>query len=770
MKRHDVLALVLLTSIISVLFIDILAGINSLYLRDLVHYHYPAKKVLRDVVMGGEFPYWNRAIAAGQPLAANPAHEVFYPLTWLILLPSYDYGFQLFILIHLYIAAWGMYAFLRSLNLGPPASCFGALSFALGGVMLSYLTILPFLAAAVWIPPALLFTRRFLLHRHGRDFALATLFFAVQLLVGEPTTLVQTGLLAGMYAIWRGPALRNVLFVGLISLAALCLSAVATLPTIDHAGDSSRARGFVFSTVTNWSMPAVRVGEFFYPHMLGHNMLNGRRLYWGGHLYPTRGAPFVLSIYPGLFVSVLAFAALFARMRGTRLVLIILAVSFILALGYHTPLWQLLYATGLARSVRYPEKFILMGVFALIVFAAKMLERILDGDDRARTIALRVAIGTTAFAAVAAVVALTPWHAWLFAQIWKPAARLFTEMVVASRSGWILAAARGLLLLVLLRTVLRARRAVWLGIAATFVVLDLATLMPEMAARTSAAYLNKPPQILAQLPPEHDRYRLFHHGAWHRSKEAVAAYYRPHPELYWIYRNAAMPLIPGAHGVQTVLEVDYDYTGLLTSTDFSDSVRDLSNLRRDWLDVAASMSNIWYRAVFIDPNVAFARANGNRRFVQPVGILRHPRYPRYWFARKLETIRNGKPEFVEKLGSGRFGKETTFIEAPSFVPAPGAVRGVRETANTARLEVETAGRAFLVMSVTAHKYWSVTIDGADSEVITTNVGFQGVVVPAAGHHVVEMRYHNPLIAAGAAVSVASLLALLYVAFRTGRAG
>lgn len=27
-------------------------------------------------------PYWNPFISGGQPLAANPTHEVFYPLTW----------------------------------------------------------------------------------------------------------------------------------------------------------------------------------------------------------------------------------------------------------------------------------------------------------------------------------------------------------------------------------------------------------------------------------------------------------------------------------------------------------------------------------------------------------------------------------------------------------------------------------------------------------------------------------------------------------------
>ena len=91
------------------------------------------KQVLREIVQGGEFPYWNRYFAAGQPIAANPEHEVFYPLTWLILLPSYNLGYSLHIALHIYIGLLGMYALLRSMELRPAAAWFGAMAFGLGG-------------------------------------------------------------------------------------------------------------------------------------------------------------------------------------------------------------------------------------------------------------------------------------------------------------------------------------------------------------------------------------------------------------------------------------------------------------------------------------------------------------------------------------------------------------------------------------------------------------------------------------------------------------
>ena len=86
-RRHDAIALAVLLLVPTVLFLDVLAGTNALYFRDIAHYYYPAKKILRDIVLSGHFPYWNPSFSGGQPMAANPEHELFYPPNWLIFLP-----------------------------------------------------------------------------------------------------------------------------------------------------------------------------------------------------------------------------------------------------------------------------------------------------------------------------------------------------------------------------------------------------------------------------------------------------------------------------------------------------------------------------------------------------------------------------------------------------------------------------------------------------------------------------------------------------------
>src|SRR5205807_2346847 len=99
---------------------------------------------------------------------------------------------------------------------------------------------------------------------------------------------------------------------------------------------------------------------------------------------------------------------------------------------------------------------------------------------------------------------------------------------------------------------------------------------------------------------------------------------------------------------------------------------------------------------------------------------------------QVVTIKD-RSDFVTKLSTSSYSAATAFVAQPSFVPGRGVVRLVTETANSAALDVESFGEAFLVMSVTPHKYWHITIDGR---------GAVPVAVRAAG--TVAMVLYNPL--------------------------
>lgn len=775
-RRADVIAVTTLTLLATLWFADVLAGINQFYMRDLTRYYYPTKQILREVVRGGEFPYWNRYFSGGQPIAANPEHEVFYPLTWLILLPSYDLGYRLLILIHVYIGLLGMYALLRSMEIRAEAAWFGAMAFGLGGLYLSYINLLPILFCAAWLPLTCLYARRFLFSRSARDFALAALFLGPQFLVAEPTTVAQTGLLIGLYALYRGwygtprvsKSISRVLWIALISASALLVGAAQVFSAIDHVHDSARSRPFDFDLVSAWSMPWAKYGEMIFPNILGHISINRVMWYWAGGLYTGMGSPFLFSVYVGLAVIALVIAGAFVRPRGGRLVLLIFVISSLLALGGHTPLLRWLYNAGIATSIRYPEKFILMAVFAMIVFASQMLERLFAGDEDVRAGALGFAVAATAVAALIAMAGLTPLYGRAFMKIWGLTANsVGKRMVSISWHDWMAAFVRGGIIVALLLTIRTRARAAWLAAAALFVAGDLAWVTAELNPRMPRRFFDPPP-LAKTLPPNRADYRVFHEVDWYGNEKPAQQYFSTGDAVYWVVRDGLFPMTPAGSGVRTVLERDYDKTALLPTVDLTDSVWDVKRSERgDWWQPFMAMSNAWFRAGYRPFDEEKKRTRGNFKEAIPVRFMETIHYPRYYFADQIVTIKD-RHDFVSKLTSSTFSAATAFIAQPTFVPAKGVITSVTETANTAALEVESLGQGFLVMSITPHKYWQIRVDGRSVPAVVANIGYQGITI-TPGKHRVTMEYRNEVARIGMMISaVTAAILLLLVIFARRR--
>ncbi|MCU1348432.1 MAG: hypothetical protein JWO56_1462 [Acidobacteria bacterium] len=766
-RRHDLLAIGALCLLASICFADVLAGVNNFYMRDLTRYYYPTKQILREVVQHGEFPYWNRYFSAGQPIAANPEHEVFYPLTWLILLPSYDFGYRLHILIHIYIGLLGMYALLRSMDASAEAAFMGAMAFGLGGLYLSYINLLPIMFCAAWLPLTCLFVRRFLLRHTLRDFGLAALFLGIQFVIGEPTTVMQTGFLIGMYALYRGwysrprlaKSVTRVLWIALISACGILVGAAQLFPAVDHVHDSARSRPFDFDLVTAWSMPWAKFAEVIYPNILGHISIKQVMWYWGGGLYPGMGSPFIFSIYVGLLTIALAIGGAFIRPRGGRFVLLLVAVSSLLALGGQTPLYRFLYKAGIATSIRYPEKFILIGVFALILFSAQMLDRLLDGDDALRDGALGFLFASVAVAAVLGALGFTGIYVRTFMKVWGYTMNGNTaRMIELTRNDWIIAAIRGTVYAALLWNIRRFRRPVWFTALAVVAAIDLGIVTYELNPRMPRHFFDPPP-IAATFPKDRAAFRVFHEVDWYGQEDPARQYFSTGDAVYWIVRNGLFPMTPAGSKLRTVMERDYDKTALIPTIDFTDSVWDVKRSGTpDWREKFLAMSNAWYTGLYRDFKAESKRVKGNFKIAAPVRFEETTHYPRYYFADQIVTVAN-RAEFVKLLSKYNYRSAVAFIRAPGFTPAPGRVLKVTETANTARLEVESRGQGFLVMSVTPHKYWMVEIDGRSVTPIVANVGYQGLIV-TPGRHVIAMRYRNELVRVGGAVSIFAAIMLV----------
>jgi hypothetical protein len=503
-RKAELVGLAAVLLLVTLSFADLLSTKRVLFNRDVSRMHVPERVVLRDVVRDG-FPFWNPRYAAGQPLAANPGFELFYPPHWLALLPNFLFAFALEIVVHYLLGAAGMFLLLRSLHLRVEAAAFGAVTFALGGLMLSLSDLLPFLFAVTWWPWLGFFANRFFDERRASDFALASLALGMILLVGEPATILESGALLGAFAVCRLRIGRAVGWTAAICAAALLVGAAQVIPAIDFARDTGRGGAMQYDFVTRWSLDPARPLQ-----LLGVAV----------KATDESGLPWLLSWYSGMLAAALIVAGFVHRLRGWLLVAIVGAIGYAVALGRHGPFFRVLYAAGL-NTIRYPEKWFMPAAFLLIVFAAIAADRFLE-DARVRR---------TTHIAAGALVAV--------------------NAIAGVRIG--LAAAIALTLILFLRGRLL------LALLALFVVADLGARMRDTAPRTDSTFYTGRPAIARGIAP---RSRIYNEADW------IAIVTRKSPGWDGVH-DQMLPELQALWGFDGVLDVDVGMLYLRPTAEFT---------------------------------------------------------------------------------------------------------------------------------------------------------------------------------------------------------
>jgi hypothetical protein len=729
--RNDRWCVLFLIALATLLFADVLFLGSNFFYRDLYLYHFPMKHIVRETIGRGEFPLWNRYFSGGQPMAANPAYEIFYPPQWLIFVGSYPFGFALHILVHIDLALLGMYALLRSIPLQVPASLMGAITFGIGGFLLGSITNLPTFFVWSWAPLVGLTVLRLARQPDARRFAVAVIVATMPLLVGEPMALAQLWFLIIVVTL-SFMRHRFLLILGVFA-AALVLAAVQIIPAIDLIRDSSRVRGFDYRTIVDFSMPWVRPLELIAPRVFGI-LPPDAHAFWGYQFFGSRPAPYLLSIYCGLPVVIFALAGFIARLRGSRVTGLVVALSYLLAIGGHTPLFRWAYTLGL-RSIRYPEKFAAMGIVALIVFAATAADRFLAGDPRVRRVARTIAFTIAGFVVLLALVAPS-----VFLRAFQLTPASSAIVPIAARTWW-MAALVAVAWAALLGAWRDDRRLRLLGLL--LLLVDLGAFSREVAPRMPRAFFTSPP-IVDALDRDRDAYRIFNRGEWihDQNLRQLATW-----SVQWFARNAVRPYTNAAWGLSSVLEADFDETALLPTHDLLALMIKLGST-----EPFMAISNVRYVIDYRDFNTVMSEVLGHVEVWRPARLRRVADPGRYWFPQRLV-------DSPEKVTYG-----AACVAAGFSRPAPGRVTAIRETSNTATIDVDATGTTLLVASVTRHKYWSATIDGHPAQLLPANIAYQALVVPQ-GRHRIEMRYSNPLLWWGGAVSALALIALLCAAAR-----
>ena len=389
LKKNNLLTIFLFLLLTTVFFAKALFTKTNFIYGDTYLLYYPLKYFLASNLKNFYFPQWNPYISCGMPTVSDPVQQIFYPLTFLLLVFDFNLGYKLFIISHYFIAGIAAYILMKGLKCGTFASVFSGISFMFCGYMVFNHSNPVYIASAAWMPLAFYsFIKIFSEERNFFWSLTSSFFIGIQVLGGDIQLVYGELLFFLVYVLWNLKGSKEIIFKYfsawsmrfiLILFFTFLFSAVLILPMFFLFPLSDRSLGFTFQQVTKWSFHPLRIIEFLTPYIFGRAMYENN--YWGMFLQNQKvdrvwSEVVYIGILPVIFS---AFGLCMKRDKYSKYFLFLFSSSLISAFGSFTPVYSILYKVlPFFSSLRYPEKFLIFTSFALAILGGMGMEKYLS--------------------------------------------------------------------------------------------------------------------------------------------------------------------------------------------------------------------------------------------------------------------------------------------------------------------------------------------------------------------------------------------------------
>ena len=283
---------------------------KNFLMSDVIKQRVPWVTLYRNSWLSGEIPFWNPFASGGMPFLANHMSEVFYPLNTLFLFLPLDAGFTIFSLLHKFLTGFGMYLFLRKLDLHRYSALVGAVTWMFSGFLTLWLPWLHRIATVTWIPWALFLVEKVARHGKWRDVGLLAISIALIFLGGHIQFVYYGFLTISFYGLWRFAILEKPLrqririlaMLGTGGLIGLAVTAVQLLPTLELSGRITRSATPI-QNIMAAGLPPENLLMLVVPKIFGDaNQFNVRGNFaeFGGYMGVLTLALFIAAVfYPG---------------------------------------------------------------------------------------------------------------------------------------------------------------------------------------------------------------------------------------------------------------------------------------------------------------------------------------------------------------------------------------------------------------------------------------------------------------------------------------
>jgi hypothetical protein len=746
---------------------DMIFGGKAPFYRDLGLYFYPIGYSVAESFKNGELPLWNRHVAMGFPLLANFQSGVFYPPNLLYLLFPFFTTVKWIFFFHYLTAASGSYLLGRQWGYPPFLAFIGALSFTLGGTLISLVNLMNHFQTAVWLPWVLLLSARVLRGRSLLNVIIFIVVLAFQFLAGSPEIYLMSTGLVFLHGLWmrrvenRIGLGRLVFFILACNTVVLGLTMVQVLPTLELLLESRWREPTIHVETALYSMSPLSLLNFVFLDKFMSPEL-GR----GVQLLLLEAPPFLLSHYLGV-AAVLGFALwLFLGSLKEKICVGVLGVLFLtLAMGTNTIVYSFLFRQmPFLGLFRFPEKFIFL-FSALLIFVSLrglFLHAVVDRNSLKSLLFASFFVLLPLFAVYGFfrvdTAPLSRFIAWTSGSPALTAATLgktATFMVNLERQLVLTSAA---LLLLYLRRAGRIRPELFQPLLVAVVLIDLGS------AHRSFQFLLHPEGIYrgrTVLPErEAEPYRLFYYPGGGNL----------HPSYY------ILPREPGFAELQSLVYSNLlPNAGVLNDVDY---MQEIDAFRRwpymAFLGVANRLPDeALYRllgVLNVGYIISFRPLTG-----KGLTLVEHfPQYPSWLYKVNRSVPRayvvpmarkeSDSASILNRLADPTFDpmKEVILDRSTSSRPVEdfAAAASILRYGNdkvTVRVSLNNPG--FLVLADAFYPGWRVYVDARESTIYRANLFFRAVQLPP-GEHLVEFQYRPVMFQVGSIISLITVCFLL----------
>jgi hypothetical protein len=820
-RRWPLADLLLLAVLPFVVFAPVTVTRQVFALHDVQAYFYPYHVLPAKLLAQGHLPLWNPYVFSGIPLLGDGQTAMFYPPNWLFFVLPGEAALNHVVLLQFSIAGVGMNLFARALGLSRLPALVSAFAYMFCGFLTARIVHLSIMSGAALLPLVFFCADRLLrtlpacgtiehctptrpvqmkASRSTRLWLVATaLVLAFQAVAGHPQIPVYTGvalaLYAGMCALEQSLAtgrwsalIRPPMRLAGAYLLGLGLAAIQLVPWFEAGKLSTRAAGASFEFVFGTSTTGVEWLLVLFPYLLGlpHPPPFGAApiaieqavRVWEHSVY-TGILPLVLAVvglgyYGALTARAFAPAAGFpqadaeaaARLRhrwySLSFLLLLLGIGCLIAAGWHTAFGRVLYALPVIGKLRAVERAMVLADFALAVLAGFGLQHVIERPRRPRWLLLPAVL-------IPGVPTLVVWYAHQPASVGGSGD--FDRLSLALPHTWVslsLALASGLLLAWWSR---RRPGAVTLALAVGLVVIDMGLYASTFTPTASRRLYRYRPQVIGALPRDGEPFRKATVIVTSNDLDTRVA--QETLALSWAMLYGFED-INGFNSLQPRRYTDYVFGPQEGDVSYG-YLRDPKLFQPD--SPVLSSLNVRYVLVpegtdtNLGPHLRLVFENAYVRLYENTLA-----YPRAYFTERVRAESDPRAVLRAVTAPGFDGRRETVVESSSVPALPvasgrGSAIVTRTGPNDLRIATEAAESRFLVVSEMYFPGWNAYVDDAETPIYRTNYLFRGVVVPP-GRHTVTFAYRPRSIAAGAGVSMLSVVvaaALLYRG-RPSRAG